>query len=57
MGVPIILYWFGQDGLRFMNTLSNEEEKCRTGMVLFEVLNEKLKHHFSEAILSLQYYN
>ena len=37
--VPIILNWLGWEGLRFMQTLDEEEqEKCRTIMGLFKVL-------------------
>ena len=38
--VPIILNWLGWEGLRFVQTLNDEEqEKCRTSTGLFKVTN------------------
>ena len=54
--VPIILNWLDWEGLRFMETLNNEEwEKCKTNTGLYDVLSEKLKPQHNEMILSLQY--
>ena len=39
--VPRILKWLGREGLRFMQTLNEEEqERCRTSMGLFKVLSD-----------------
>ena len=41
---PIILNYFGREGLQFMQTLNDEEqEKCKSSMGLFEVLSETFK--------------
>ena len=48
--------WLGCEGLRFVQTLNDEEEeKCKTSSGLFEVLNGEFRPQQNEMILSLQY--
>ena len=47
--LQIIQNWLGSEGLRFMQTLKEEEqEKCGTSMGLFQVLSEKFKPQHNE---------
>ena len=53
--MPIILDWLGHEGLRFVQTLTdNEQEKFKVSSDLF-TLSEKFKPQHNETILSLQY--
>ena len=55
--VPIKLNCLGREGLKFMQTLNDEEQgKFKTSMGLFEVLSENFKLQHNETILSLQYF-
>ena len=51
------MHLLGHDGLRFVQTLNDEEqEECTTCAGLFLVLSEKFKLQHNETVLSLQYW-
>ena len=55
--VPVILNWLDWDGLRFIDTLNDEEQvKYRTSTKLFKVLGDTFKPEHNEITTSLQYF-
>ena len=54
---PIILHWLGQEEIRFVQNLNDQEqEKCKTSKGLFKVTRSRVKPQHTEMILSLQHY-
>ena len=55
--VPIIMNWLGQEWLRSMQIMNDEEqEKCRTSTRLFIVLRDKFRPQHNKTVLSLQHF-
>ena len=56
MKVPIILNLPSREGLRFVETLNDQEkQQCKTGTGLFKIKCDKFKCQYNKVILSLQY--
>ena len=54
--VPIIKNWLGREGLRFIQTFTNNwKETCKTVKELFSPFSEKFKLHCIDTTSSLQY--
>ena len=54
--VPILIKCLGHEGLRFVQTLNDEEkQKCKTSLGLFKVIRANFKPKDNNIILLLSY--
>ena len=52
---PIIRICLGREGLNFIQTLIEEQDKCKNCVGLLQMLDEQFKLQYHKTVLSLQY--